>query len=263
MSKDPIISTRTDVPEFNARLAEWVRLTGRNMRAELRGEAVETAYWLAVNSRGAKPATPPDTKGQGNRAVKRDVETAVRPLTPAAIGRLFEKSEKTRDHAKKLLRDGDVTGLRAMFRGTYPGLRLVTGDQIADIHRRKRDRSGRVRERRAKDMTIDRAALTARVTFAQGGVGEARGGWSSILLRGNGKRKTVPQWVARHVDQGTHEDRSNDLASPSVTLTNRSSWSYYRDETGRVMRNALRGREASLRTKISREIERAGKAALK
>lgn len=248
-----VIKAETDAPAFNARFAEWWKLSGRTLPSALLEEGIGVARWLATPNSSVQPATPPATVGQGKRAVERDIQALIGPISQQSIPRIFSRSEDAQKRARTLLIHRDTHGMESLLNRTYPDLTLLGPSEFASVHSRRRDSRGRIRVTRRPYATIHVRELRRYISQRQENVGMARGGWSPFLIA---QGKSVPQWIARHARQGTFVDRTKDFALPSITLTNRSRWAWYRSETDRIMENALRGREMALAVKCQRILNR-------
>lgn len=250
------ITATTNAPEWNKKFSEWWQVSKKSLPVALSEEGVGIARWLATPNSSVKPATPPSTVGEGKRAVERDILSLIGPITQQSVPRIFSRTVFLQRQCRTLLIKRDVMGMEKLLNRTYPGLTLLRPNEFRSAHSRRRDSRGRIRVTRRPYATMHVRELREYIKERQEGVGMARGGWAPYLLS---KGKSVPSWISRHSNQGTFADRTGDPVLPSLTLRNRSPWAWYREETTRIMDNALAGRTVALATKIGKIFEREAK----
>jgi hypothetical protein len=218
-------------------------------------QALRTQMRLLL-SRELIPFTPPNSKGQGERAVKRDIGRAVRVLKAANF-----KSPGIR----KLIRDRDYGRLTVLFHRLGAGITDLGAAQfgpfVRSMHESQRDRYGRVREKRNVPFaTVDAEQVADYIRNKQRMVGMAKGGWSRALTALGG---TTPAWISRHSWVGTWEDRMNRLGGGFLRATNASPWGRSSREE-RTINNAMRSRAVKIQRDLQRraddEVRRAGLA---
>ena len=250
------ITAETNAPEFNKKFGEWWKASRKSLPEALIEEGVGIARWLATPNSSVKPATPPGTVGEGKRAVERDITALIGPISQQSIPRIFSRNVGIQKHARALLLKRDVMGMENLLNRTYPGLTLLRPNEFRSTHSRRRDSRGRIRVTRRPYATMHVRELREYIKERQEAVGMARGGWAPFLLS---QGKGVPAWISKHANQGTFADRTRDAALPSLVLRNRSPWAWYREETTRIMDNALAGRTVALATKLGKIFEREAK----
>lgn len=216
-------------------LAELIRQQGTLLPKALRGEGRQLAARVTRY-------TPPGTRGQGRKAVARDIQRALRPLRAAD----FESPR-----IRQLIRGRDYAGLEAVF-GNFPdaselqGVKVVEA-KLPEMHQEARRSRGRVLKFQRR-VTPDADAVRGYIKATQEHVGRGRSGWAVALVALGGK---APAWVLRHAkpDTGEFEDRVE--RGGYLRMENTSEWAEAGDED-RVVENAIRSRSRSIREAIAR-----------
>lgn len=239
----------TNAAEFTAALNRWAAHFGKTVPEAVRKEAAQIARWLSSAPKWIRPGTPPETKSQGTKRVRDDIRRTYNPLTEAYLTAAFQ-DEKLRAKVSRYVRDRKTEGLRAIFANLG---RKEYRDFGPEQHRQARDSRGRV-NRSSPFVTADVQEVAAYSRRKEANVGMARGAWVPFLLH---LGRSAPAWLTRHAMQGSFTDDTARSANPSVTLTNRSPWAGYRDETNRVTANVLRGRAFALAKAIETSLARA------
>lgn len=240
------LSAQTDVPEFNRALLAWINRHPGRIKTVLRGE-MRSLLRLVMRF------TPPARKKQGEDALERDINNAVRPLRLKD----FRGSHSWARNMRRAIRDQDMEVAQILMRRSSPkhsGLTVVPFSP--ELHLNARGIRNRVRKPTGF-ATLDEQDFDAYVDEMLPRVGNAKGGWAKGLLALGG---TVADWVRRHEYAGEFEDRL-ESSNPSITVANKSSWGKgersgrSNGNADRVVRNALRSRGETLAKKLAKAQE--------
>lgn len=224
------------VEKYNSTLSDYVAHVRGAKRTVLR-----TEFKALMRLTGT--FTPPKTKKQGEAALRRDVENAVRPIRASA----FDSDTKYDRAVRKALAKGDYETLQIIFSRSSD--RDLKRAQIVrwspELHRRAQNRRKNVRKWTGL-ATPDVAQEDAYIAGLLPRVGNAKGGWAAGLMGVGG---TPPKWVARHAYAGTFKDALDNPLLGFIEARNRSTWA----KSGlddRVIGNAMRSRSNVLVEKM-------------
>lgn len=211
--------------------------------------------------------TPPRTKGQGKRRVKADVGRLFFGQSPGRMADSMDRAARAGGMDKQMnatvalwaTKDGTVYGVeRHLYR---PDATLAT---MAEHHEKHRDSRGRVtragtmrpdvgRWKFVDKMVVPRDLLAEYIRTKQGMVGQARGGWASVVQHFGG---AVADWVGQHSSAGSVTDRLDDPVAAYLAMDNRSRWASG-NEANRIARNALLSRAVSIKASVQKAEEKA------
>jgi hypothetical protein len=231
------LSVQTDA--FNNAVTRYVTTLGKDSRAAIRYQSMLLAKRLVQ-------FTPPKTRSQGRKAVKRDIERAVTPIRP---------SDFSSKSIRKLIRARDYAALEVIFsrfeRGAMAGFAVVPF--TPELHTKRRDRRGRVRKS-AKVASPDAKEVKAYVAEVQTRVGRGKSGWAKAVTQLGGN---VPAWLAKHSGTGVVQDQTRG-PDPWVRMRNQSEWARGVD-TDVILSNALRSRQRDIVKSIEKTIRDASR----
>lgn len=207
-----------------------------------------------MNWRGGAIATPPKTLTQGKKAVQRDIYRAVFPLRAEAF-----TDVKMRKRVRSVIDKGDHVALQEMARKGVFGIGLKKAfvarfsPKMHQSQRRSRGRvTGNSNRKNYVYATDDVDQLKAYSEKVQSRVGQGKGGWASALIKLGGKPAA---WIAKHVRQGTCEDRLHPANKRlSFAGINQSAWASGGDED-RIIGMAMEGRAMAIVKDLERRIE--------
>lgn len=237
---------------FTEALKAYMRATRRSVPAVLRDQGKQLARRLISGPRvtsddGAVTrgiATPPSTRAEGKRAVKRDISRVFRSLKP----REFDDKR-----IRKLIRERNEKAIQAIFdnsKGALHGFRLKSFD--AKLHQDQRNRRGRVREKPDRVATFEVEKVSEYIKRIQERVGRAKGGWARPLALLGGRTSS---WVSRWEKLGSMKPGSSQSIVDFVRFENRSEWASGGDED-RIVDQAMLGRAESIANDIRRRLEK-------
>lgn len=188
--------------------------------------------------------TPPKTKAEGRRIVKRDIERAVQPIKPDTF----------KDKAvSKMVRKKDYEGLHDFAQRVSSG-RWDIVPFTPELHLQARNSRGRVRSGQGL-LTPDTVALREYVKKEQEHSGMAKGGWAKGL---QALGASIPSWIAQWLRAGEFEDHLMDPVLAYAKSDNESPWASRGDDQY-LIQNALGSRARDILYSIEKVIERAGK----
>ena len=188
--------------------------------------------------------TPPKTKAEGRRIVKRDIERAVQPIT----SKTFQDKS-----VQKMVRKRDYAGLHEFAQRTSNGLWDIVPFSPR-LHQDARNSRGRVPSGKGL-LTPDTAELRAYIKQEQEHVGMARGGWAKGLKALGG---SAPSWVVDWIQAGKFEDSLGNPIKCFVQSINESPWASRGDDQ-RLITTALGSRARDILYSIEKALEKAGK----
>jgi hypothetical protein len=244
---------RLRTSQFDSEIRNLIRETQKDAGEVLRQEAklfVQEAVHLTPPF-GESPSTESYNAQRkiGLAAVERDIKAAMRAVDDLKfIDKL--KKKRLRDRIEKLIHEGNVEGVNAIFKKMKSRYRLATIMQDADpdLHERYRDRRGRVQNKRTINIVLRGSSLRRYIREKQKDVGRAKGGWVKAA-QGLGVR--LPAWITRHSEPGEFQDHSRD-PNPRIKVGNLVR---FIQETGadlRIVNRALQSRIRNIRTKLER-----------
>lgn len=197
--------------------------------------------------------TPPKNAAQGRAATTRDIHRAVKPFS------IHQYRDK---RLESIIQKRDYTAFNRYFaniRG-YSPMKNATADKwTPELHSRARDNRGRVQsdKRRFVIGRSDLAEFRRYLKKKVANVGLGASGWLAALHLLGGRESG---FVERHgTSGGAYRDNRAHPTMPSVAAINRTPWARRRDEGGRIIANALRGRVGPMRTHLKKLVELAGK----
>lgn len=195
-------------------------------------------------------------KRQGERAVTRDVNRAIRAIRP-------EQFENPR--LRNLAATRNLVALNQAIEHfgavelKFPGGLKVPIRQVvpfdSKLHSERRDQRGRI-QRNKRIGTLDELQQAAYVERMKSNVGIAKAGWNPAITGLGGKittygsRGVIPAYVARHGGMGSIEDRAADPIKAFIQMRNFSPWARYKDEAERVTKNAMSSRGEIIMLKL-------------
>lgn len=191
--------------------------------------------------------TPPQTKKQGDNAVRREIQRAVVPM---------EEQDFDNPRMKSLIRTHDYVGLTAVvkkFKATAPAANTDVIRFDGSYHQKQRDTRGRVSRGHSRYSTPD--DMDQYIKERLKAVGQARGGWVPGLEGLGGK---AAQWYGRHRQLGEFVDGTKSFINPFFEVTNKSRWAN-RGDDDRVVANAVRSRTSILARKLEDAIQSASR----
>lgn len=226
--------------------AEFVSKNKRYFKrfAEKGTNAVRQEMKLMV--RLADKITPPESLGQGQRAVDRDLRRAIQPLNI----RGFRGEGKWKIAMRKAIRNKNYEACQKLLdqskHSQLKDTKVVPFTR--QIHIEARNKHGRVERKWSRLYTLDTPEWAARLKMLKGRVGHARGGWATAMKTlGN----TVKSFANRHSSKGSYNDKLLGLFG-DVSATNRSAWAG-QGESARTLNAALRLRAGILLRKVAFE----------
>ena len=187
-----------------------------------------TTKWCRVLLKDIISRTPPETKGQGERAVVRDIKKAVEPIGLAkndfrAFARgnftwtTFEDSKSIRNVIKKK----DDVAFKEIMKN-IPSLNRYTLTKFSpSLHKDVIGRSGKVNKSQRK-MTLDKEDWIAYAKQVMANVGKLKASWSPAAKALDVK---LPTWAERHAPYGasvTTVDNKLDKPEHFISILNQS-----------------------------------------
>ncbi len=247
----PLPTFEVEFKSFNTSFEDWVTTAhigicdAYRQQGRLLCERIISGPLGSAGKRGI--ATPPETRKQGQAAVKRDIYRAVFPIKAKGFRNL-----KLRRRISDAVAALSYEALQTMARAGVFGQGLV-GAQVQpfqpSMHESQRRSRGRVHDNKGnyKFATPNTDALAQYVKKKQGNVGQAKGGWVESLIRLGGH---TAAWIAKHARAGAFEDRLKPGATEvGFTMINRSAWASGGDED-RIIQQAMAYREGRIREDI-------------
>ncbi len=178
--------------------------------------------------------TPPQTMGQGKKAVTRDIDRAVATLKPD----YFDSKS-----LRSLVRKRDYGALKVIV-SKFKGLsNSILEPFRPSQHEEQRNRRGRVSARKfPKYVTMDVEAVKAYKEKMKRHVGQAKGGWARALQALN---VAGSAWYTKHIASGEFMDRLSNPILGYIQAINHSEWSKQGDED-RIIANAMGSRAVQM-----------------
>lgn len=201
-------------------------------------------------SRNILPITPPKTRGQGQRKVKRDFGRTVRVLRPTDFEvPAIRKAIRKRDYnVLNLLQE------RLSFAGAG---QILPFDP--DWHRGQRGARGTVRRNATRHLTVDPEPVKDYLAERLSYVGQGRGGWVAGLRKFN-KGGGVREWFAKFESEGEATDTLNRVGG-YIRAANYSKWATGGEDLRRVAaatQSRARAIVADLEARAARAAKKAG-----
>lgn len=228
------VAVQVNADAFNDAVRRYVKEVGVGLPQAMRTQA-RLLFGRVIQR------TYPKTRAQGRRAVARDIRRAVRVLSPGD----FESQD-----LRRMVRRRDYAGLRAVLERSGSPLTVVPFEP--DLHRKVRDRRGRVTRPR-NVATLDGDAVRSYTRRRQDLVGRAKGGWAAAMRAAGGR---PPEWIGRWAAVGNVEDRLADPVAGFIRAENLSEWARHGDDD-RIVAGALQSRANDILADIRRRLDRA------
>ena len=236
MSDAPLVSINTAI--WSQKIVEFAKIKGITVADAIREE-------FRFTLKRVIRLTPPDTRKQGEGAVKRDIRRAMRS---------FEPSNYRSESLRKVVLNRDVAAFNIIAARVKSGpMAGVTAVRMTtDVHMKARDRRGRV-TKDLKQVVLGRDSVLLQKYIAEnvGWVGVAKAGWLPAYEATGGD--DAQGWISRHRPAGAVIDKLAET-SPSITAINRTPWAVRKDEGQRIIANAFTSRAKDIATKIKAAI---------
>lgn len=233
--------------EFGRQLERISMVTGREIGTVIRQEAklfVKDVLKLTPPF-GTAPSTESlnAQKKVGERAVERDIRRVFSTLDLTKI-----RSPKIKHDLERLVRKGDLEGVRRVLRAMGIPARDVLREADPKLHEGQRDRRGRIQSRKniwvVKDGSVKRY-----VREKQKHVGKAKSGW---LMAARALGVSVTNWISRHSGAGVFVDRTRDRKKPMVRVGNAVDFIQGSGAELQIVKRALQNRVRNMKAKIER-----------
>lgn len=230
-------SGKSNLEKFQNSITRYIEEVGGNPRLIMRKQM------RLLLDRMVK-LTPPESKAEGRRIVKRDIERAVQPIKPSTF------NDKT---VQKMVRNKDYAGLDEFAQRASNGKWDIV-PFTPDVHLRARNSRGRVPSGKGL-LTPDTVALREYIKKEQEHVGMAKGGWAEGQIELGG---SAPSWVTRWIKFGKFEDSIQNPVNAYIKSENSSPWASRGDDQ-HLVQQALGARARDTLYSIEKAIEKAGK----
>jgi uncharacterized protein (UPF0335 family) len=223
----------------------------QRLRAGVRKGLIDPGYGtLTVQGRllaeRCQAITPPASLAQGRKAVARDINKAFQPLTVET----FDSPS-----IRRIIRTDDRDAWRSFAQhATQRTIRNTEAIDFSPAHHQKQRRSrGRVfNSGGVVTLGPQAAAVRKYIRTVQSRVGWAKAGWNIALLGLGGRPRDA--WVARHsVNRGRFVD-GRSSSDPFVQAINDTGWGRDRNQSERIVRDAVRMRARDMQTFFNQQM---------
>jgi len=212
------LTAQTNAEEINRQLSVYLARARARRREALRRVGARVVRKLLR-------FTPPRTKRQGEKAVRRDLSRAVALLTPGTF---------TDRRIQLAIRARDYVAMQAIFANIKKG--PLKGAQVLpfkpELHQEARDARGRVRSPTGI-FTLDRVQWRTYLKRVLDRVGLAKGSWAESALA---LHEDVLPWAERHRKAGKYREQSA-AGGPVLEMISNTEWAV--SERERIEREAL------------------------
>ncbi len=219
-----------DVPAQDS-LSRLADLTGKSTGTIIKNRAPTLARYLAEATMPVAGLTQEGGDPDGISNIARDLGRAA---VKGDIARIYASPSVVFDKLKKAagpkvarafyaaLKKGDFATARIICQtagqAAIGRLDIITWDGGA-LHRRNRNKRGRVNRGRKPVLVNDPAALKKYVKEKQSLVGFAKSGWinAALSIKPGGR---IPAWIRNNKGPGVGRDETKDPTHPRIFLTN-------------------------------------------
>lgn len=175
--------------------------------------------------------------GQVLREQAKGVLKKIVEFTPPGSHKIQGSDAKKRGESKV---ESDIRKLMEPGRG-----KELSSDSPADIHRRNRDRRGRVRRELSPKIKVRAGDLARLIREKKRMVGFLASGWRAAADKFGAK---IPNWIRRHSGQGSSKEKSSSVMV-EVSATNSVDYASSGDMERRVQQ-ALNGQTRSIENQV-------------
>jgi hypothetical protein len=254
------VDMQVDLARFEEALIRYKTGTGKTWREVIQEQARLLLQRLVA-------LTPPGTRGQGNRAIERDVRRVFVDAATAGVRiaevakwrqRAFEQADLgdfqfRSSRIQKLWEKRDWETLEIIF--ARSDARRFDWSETATRQQHEAARvKGRVpRGSRRKLVVPDVKEIMKLTRELQRDVGIAKAGWIGALLAVGGR---VPGWLGRQTKQfGDHQDATGKLIDPQFTAANTSKPMIGLDQELQLAQKATAGRAQAMIRRLEVHLE--------
>lgn len=232
------LAVTTNADALNSALARYVAAAPRRAIPDVLREEMKGIARLLTR------LTPPRTKIQGEKALRRDLRRAVLPLRPSD----FKGDDKWNVEMRKNLRAHAIEAVRTILQRSASRLRSAELVPFSEsLHTSARRRGFNVPTWTGK-ATMDVGAWDEYAAKMLPRVGNARGGWAAAVTHFGG---TVAAYIRRHAYAGAFRDSLGNPLLGFIESTNRSTWAKA-GLSDRIVANTLRTRAEVILRKVER-----------
>jgi hypothetical protein len=236
-----------DSTQFNRKIAEYIRLTGKSLAVAIREQAALLAQALTK-------LTYPASAAQGKRRVEIDVNKVF--LKPSWFEDKFQfRNKKLGDRVKGAIRAKDEADLKGIF--SHSGkLSLIRVEPFSPANHAKLRRNGRVLVPDPRSFPVREASkVKSYIAERKKNVGTAKAGWAQTASK---LGKSQPAWLSKP-GVGEVSDKSEQENHPHVTLTNRVGYFAQLDSKAGIVGRALIGRGKAMIASAKKQLAEASR----
>jgi hypothetical protein len=244
-----MFNVRISTAQFTAKLAEYVKTTGKGLAVAVKEQAGLLAQALTKN-------TYPKSASEGKRRVEIDVKRVF--LSSHWWENVFKfRQVKLGERVKQLVRARDEGDVGAVF-GKSPKLSKIRIERFDPRQHEKLRRKGRVLVPDPRSYPLKEQTKIRQYIRSKGKqVGIAKAGWAGGAAR---LGKPQPAWLNRS-GKGDAVDKTANANNPTVILANRVGYFRDLDAKANIISRSLAGRAKAMIASAKRQLAEAAKRA--